>query len=143
LILAAAFNPSMSAAAKAEKKAKVEKAQKALPGTVAAKVPKANAAFDAAKMADMSDYDPANPVIPTGDTIKIAAVNSYSGPGAINGQLHLAPILWAAHDINKRGGIWVDGKKKLVQIIKPTTWPRRTSARRSANAWCCRKRFMP
>ncbi len=79
---------------------------------------KANAAFDAKKMSDMSDYDPANPVIPTGDTIKIAVVASFSGPAAIQGQVEFTLVQFAAHDINKRGGIWVDGKKKLVQVIK-------------------------
>ncbi len=78
----------------------------------------ANAAFNADKMSDMSDYNPSNPVIPTGDTIRIAAVNVYSGPGAANGQAHFMTLQWAAHDINKRGGIMVDGKKKLVQLIK-------------------------
>ena len=78
----------------------------------------ANAAFNADKMSDMSDFDPSKPVIPTGDTIRIAAVNVYSGPGALNGQTHFMALQWAAHDINKRGGILVDGKKKLVQIIK-------------------------
>ena len=114
LLLTASY-PSTAAAAKVAKQAK---APKAIAGTMAEKVPKANAAFDANKMSDMSDYDPVNWVSPTGDTIKIAALNSYSGPGAINGQLHLAPILWAVHDINKRGGIWVDGKKKLIEVIK-------------------------
>ena len=51
-------------------------------------------------------------------SIKIAYVNAFSGPAAINGYLHFAPIAFAAHDINKRGGIWVDGKKKLVTVIK-------------------------
>ncbi|MDD4860704.1 MAG: hypothetical protein PHI33_01210, partial [Smithellaceae bacterium] len=35
---------------------------------------KPNAAFDAAKMGDMSGYDPAKWVNPEGDTIKIAVV---------------------------------------------------------------------
>jgi branched-chain amino acid transport system substrate-binding protein len=34
------------------------------------------------------------------------------------GQIYWASALWAAHDINKRGGIMVDGKKKLVELIK-------------------------
>jgi ABC-type branched-subunit amino acid transport system substrate-binding protein len=66
----------------------------------------------------MSDYDPANPIIPTGDTIKIAVVMPFSGPAALNGQMSFAWVQWVAHDINKRGGIWVDGKKKLVQVIR-------------------------
>jgi ABC-type branched-subunit amino acid transport system substrate-binding protein len=78
----------------------------------------ANAAFDVKKMGDMSDFDPNNPVIPTGDTIKIALVASFSGPAALVGQIYYISVLWAAHDINKRGGLLVDGKKKLVQVIK-------------------------
>ncbi|MBW2678603.1 MAG: ABC transporter substrate-binding protein [Deltaproteobacteria bacterium] len=78
----------------------------------------ANAKFDFDKFSDMSDFDPNNPVIPTGDTIKIAIVASFSGPAAAVGDIYFASIQWAAHDINKRGGIMVDGKKKLVQIIK-------------------------
>ena len=77
-----------------------------------------NAAFDFNKMGDMSDFDPNNPVIPTGDTIKIAIVASFSGPAAINGQMFWMCAQWAIHDINKRGGILVDGRKKLVQVIK-------------------------
>ena len=76
------------------------------------------AAFDASKLSDMSGYDPTNYVNPTGDTIKIAVVSSFSGPGAVNGELHFLPISWAAYDINKRGGILVDGKKKLIEVIK-------------------------
>ncbi|MCJ7545261.1 MAG: ABC transporter substrate-binding protein [Deltaproteobacteria bacterium] len=77
-----------------------------------------NAAFDGNKMSDMSDFDPNNPVIPTGDTIKIALVASFSGPAAVVGQIYWISVQWVAHDINKRGGIMVDGKRKLVQVIK-------------------------
>lgn len=76
------------------------------------------AAFDVNKMGDMSDFDPNNPIIPTGDTIKIAIVASFSGPAAVVGQIYFISVQWAAHDINKRGGIMVDGKKKLIQVIK-------------------------
>ncbi|MFC1880174.1 ABC transporter substrate-binding protein [Thermodesulfobacteriota bacterium] len=76
---------------------------------------------DPAKMSDMSDFDPNNPVIPTGDTIKIAIVASHSGPAAVVGQIYWISALWAAHDINKRGGIMVDGKRKMVQLIKANT----------------------
>jgi len=81
----------------------------------------ATAHFDFKNFSDMSDFDPKNPVIPTGDTIKIALVCSFSGPAAIVGKIYYISALWAAHDINKRGGILVDGKKKLVQIIKADT----------------------
>ena len=79
---------------------------------------KPKASLDLAKMPDMTDFDPNNPVIPKGDTIKIAIVASFSGPAAINGQIDFICMQWAAHAINKQGGIMVDGKKKLVEIIK-------------------------
>jgi len=85
-------------------------------GTMA--MPPANAVFDINKMGDMSDFDPNDPVIPTGDTIKIAIVASHSGPAAQVGQMFWMCAQWATHDINKRGGILVDGKRKLVQVIK-------------------------
>ena len=80
-----------------------------------------NAKFDFSKVSDMSDFDPSHPIIPTGDTIKIAVVAPFSGPAAIIGQVYYISVLWATHDINKRGGILVDGKKKLVQVIKADT----------------------
>lgn len=106
LLFLAGYHPSTAAAAKADKKPKAAKAEVA------------NAAFDVKKMSDMSDFDPNNPVIPTGDTIKIAVVMPFSGPAAQNGEMVFLYVQWVAHDINKRGGIWVDGKKKLVQVIK-------------------------
>jgi len=112
LLSLVAGSPSAALAAKAQKAGKEAKAN------VTDKLGKPNAAFDINKMSDMSDFDPANPVIPTGDVIKIAHVAPFSGPGAINGELHYAPMLWAVHDINKRGGIWVDGKKKKIALIK-------------------------
>ena len=120
LMLFLAFQvPSTALAAKAEKKAKVEKVKTAaVPGSMDEKVATANATVDFNKISDMSDFDPATWEGPTGDVIKIAYVNAFSGPGAINGQLHVASIMFAAHDINKRGGIWVDGKKKLITVIK-------------------------
>lgn len=79
----------------------------------------ANAKFEVNKMGDMSDFDPNDPkMVPTGDTIKIAIVASFSGPAATVGEIYWISVLWAAHDINKRGGIMVDGKKKLVEVIK-------------------------
>jgi ABC-type branched-subunit amino acid transport system substrate-binding protein len=106
------YSPSIALAAKTDKASKVAKAD------LSDKLGEPNAAFDINKMSDMSDFDPAHPVIPTGDVIKIAHVAPFSGPGALNGELHYAPMLWAVHDINKRGGIWVDGKKKLVALIQ-------------------------
>lgn len=73
---------------------------------------------------DMSDFDPNNPVVPTGDTIKIAVVGAFSGPAAINGQFDWLPVQWLAHAVNKQGGIFVDGKKKLIEVIKADTQSR-------------------
>ena len=101
------FCPSPAMAAKPEKKVKAEKTE---PVAKWAANPKSG--FDANKISDMSDFEPSTWEGPTGDVIKIAYVNAFSGPAAFNGQIHVLPILWAVHDINKRGGIWVDGKKK-------------------------------
>lgn len=106
------YCPSPVMAAKAQKATKEAKADPS------DKLAKANAAFDVNKMGDMSDFDPSSWVSPTGDTIKIAIVASFSGPAAVNGQFYWATVSWVAHDINKRGGILVDGKKKLVEVIK-------------------------
>ena len=108
----AAYQPSDVSAAKPAKPAKAVKEEAAGP------LAKANAAFDANKMGDMSDYDPSNPIVPTGDTIKIAIVASFSGVSAANGSFYWNVVQWVAHDLNKRGGIWVDGKKKLIEVIK-------------------------
>jgi len=67
---------------------------------------------------NMADFDPNNPVVPTGDTIKIGLIEQFSGPGALTGEIYKIASAWVVHDINKRGGILVDGKKKKIQIIK-------------------------
>ncbi len=79
---------------------------------------KINARMDYASMSDMSDFDPGNPVIPKGDTIKIGVISTFSGPASMVGDISFFGAQWVAHDINKRGGILVDGKKKLIQVIK-------------------------
>ena len=76
------------------------------------------AVFDYDRFPDMSDFDPNNPVEPGGDTIKIAIVASFSGPAASVGEIYYACVAWAAHTINKQGGLMVDGKKKMVEVIK-------------------------
>lgn len=86
-----------------------------LPQAMAAEV---KAKFDVDKMGDMSDFDPNNPMKVTGDTVKIAVVASHSGPAAVAGEVYYLCVLWAAHDINKRGGILVDGKKKMIEVLK-------------------------
>ena len=74
--------------------------------------------FDVKQMSDMSDFDPNNPIIPTGDTIKIGVMGIFSGPAAFHGEWTSLMPNWVAHDINKRGGILVDGKRKKIQILQ-------------------------
>ena len=109
----AVYSPCASLAAPAEKKAKAAKVD-----PVDQWQAKPNAAYDASQMGDMSDFDAGTIVSPTGDTIKIAVVAAFSGPSAWNGQIYWHCVQWAAQDINKRGGILVDGKKKLIEVIK-------------------------
>jgi branched-chain amino acid transport system substrate-binding protein len=109
------YGSTMAMAAKAEKNPKAAKVDAEQAWA------KPNARFDANKLSDMTGFDATNPINPRGDTIKIAFVDPFSGPGAINGQLHILPILFAAYDINKRGGIMVDGKKKLIEVIAADT----------------------
>lgn len=105
-----------------------------------AKVPAANARFDVNKMGDMSDFDPSNPVIPTGDTIKIAVVGSFSGPGAALGEQYFTMVQWVAHDYNKRGASWLMGRRSWCRSSRPIICPDLTSVRRSVSKWPCRKR---
>ena len=81
----------------------------------------ANAGFDASRMADMSDFDPNHVVPPSGDVLKIGMLTIFSGPGAGVGQFFWLTHNWVAHDINKRGGIVVDGKRKKIVFIKGDT----------------------
>jgi branched-chain amino acid transport system substrate-binding protein len=73
--------------------------------------------IDPSKISDMSDFDPNQPTYQGDDTIKIGLVEAFSGPGAINGQYYRMSTHWVAHDINKRGGILVDGKMKKVEVV--------------------------
>ena len=79
----AVYAPSMAVAAKTDQKAKAAKTD-----PIDEWQAKPNAAYDASKMGDWAGFDPATVVSPTGDTIKIAVVASFSGPGALNGNLY-------------------------------------------------------
>jgi len=71
---------------------------------------------------DLSNYDPNNQTFPTsGDTIKVAIWDVFTGPNAYIGQSYWAVLGFVAHDINSQGGILVDGKMKKIQIIKADT----------------------
>jgi ABC-type branched-subunit amino acid transport system substrate-binding protein len=95
-----------------------------------AKAPAVKARFEVNKMGDMSDFDPSNWANPTGDTIKIAVVGTFSGPAAAVGEGFWLDATWAAYDYNKRGGIMVDGKKKLIQLFKADTMSRPDQAKK-------------
>jgi len=93
---------------------------------------KPNAVFDANKMGDMSKWDPGKWVNPEGDTIKIAVFWPHSGPAAANGELGWACISFAVYDINQRGGLFVDGKKKKIAIYKADTMSKQDQAKKIA-----------
>jgi len=102
---------SLALAAKDQKASKVKTAK-------AQVAPVAKAAFDADKMGNMNGWDPANWVNPEGDAIRVAIVWPHSGPGALNGQMAWMCATFVAYDINQRGGIKVDGKKKKIALFK-------------------------
>lgn len=88
--------------------------------------------FKLEDMSDMSDFDPSNFKNPTGDTFKIGLLQIFSGPGAANGDLFWITTVWVAHDINKRGGIMIDGKKKLIEVIKGDTMGKPAATKKAA-----------
>ena len=68
---------------------------------------------------DLSKYDPNNQTFPTsGDTIKIAIWDIFSGVDAYIGEDYYAVLGFVAQDINSQGGIKVDGKMKKIQLFK-------------------------
>lgn len=87
-------------------------------GGIAATCMAAMPGFDLSAISDMSDFDPNAEIEPEGNVVKIGYVNHFSGTGAGNGEIHIIQLNWVAHDLNKRGGIMVDGKKKLIRVIK-------------------------
>ena len=71
---------------------------------------------------DLSKYDPNNPAFPnSGDTIKFAIWDSFTGANAYLGEAYYALLGFVAQDINSQGGIKVDGKMKKIQIVKIDT----------------------
>ena len=91
---------------------------------------KPNAKFDAAKMGDLSGFDPAKWVNPAGDTVKVAVVWPHSGPGALNGEMAWLCMSFVAYDINQRGGILVDGKKRKIALYKADTMSKPDQAKK-------------
>ena len=71
---------------------------------------------------DLSKYDPNKQTFPTsGDTIKFAIWDSFTGANAYLGEAYTALLGFVVQDINSQGGIKVDGKMKKIQIIKVDT----------------------
>lgn len=77
-----------------------------------------NAAYDLSKIPDMSEFDPDNIKDAEGDVIKIALITAFSGQASQTGLVFYLYTSWAVHDINKRGGILVNGKRKKIKLIK-------------------------
>ena len=102
-----------------------------LPGT-ALSIP----AFDVNKLSDMSGFDPAASIEPAGDVVKLGYMNIFSGPGAENGVLNVMSLKWAAYDINKRGGIIVDGKKKKIRVMIGDTQGKPAMTKKVAEKFC-------
>ena len=137
LFAMAVYSPSPAVAQKAEKKTqkaekKVQKAKAAAKSDAGETWSKPNAVFEAGKMGNMSNWDPAKWVNPEGDTIKIAVFWPHSGPAAANGELSWACITFAAYDINQRGGLFVDGKKKKIALFKADTMSKQDQAKKIA-----------
>ena len=97
--------------------------------------------FDIKQMSDMSDFDPTHPAIPTGDTIKIGLMQPFSGAAAAYGEGFWVLINWVAHDINKRGGILVDGKRKKIQPIQGDTQGKPAIAKEVAERLCLEEKI--
>jgi len=71
---------------------------------------------------DLENYDPNNQTFPTsGDTVNVAIWDVFTGPNTYVGESAWAVLGFVVHDINTQGGILVDGKKKLVRIVKADT----------------------
>ena len=82
---------------------------------------------------DLSNYDPNNQTFPTsGDTVKIAIWDIFSGVDGYIGEAYYAVLGFVAQDINSQGGIKVDGKMKKIQIIKSDTQARPDPGKRAA-----------
>ncbi len=96
----------------------------------------ASSTFDITKMSDMSDFDPNTVKQPTGDTIKMGYLQIMSGPAAGNGELYWPMINWVAYDLNKRGGILVDGKRKKIEIITGDIQGKPATTKQEAERLC-------
>jgi len=97
---------------------------------------RAISSFDVSKVSDMSDFDPTNVVPPQGDTIKVGVIEPFSGPAALVGEIYWLIASWVAHDLNKQGGILVDGKRKGIEIIKGDSQSKPSIAKKVTEKLC-------
>ncbi len=94
-------------------------------------------AFDVYKMSDMSDFNPNTFTNPEGDdVIKIGLMSMFSGAGSRNGEIFWLTTTWNAYDINKRGGLMVDGKKKKIAVFKGDTQGKPAITKKEAEKLC-------
>lgn len=92
--------------------------------------------FNSGAVADMTGFDPAKFENPSGDVIKIGVLGPFSGDAASVGQIYWATGTWVAADINRRGGITVDGKKKKIALIKGDTMGKPANTKQAAEKLC-------
>ncbi|MCB2227791.1 MAG: ABC transporter substrate-binding protein [Desulfarculaceae bacterium] len=94
------------------------------------------AGFDAKAVSDMAGFDPAKFENPTGPVIKIGVLAPFSGPAAVVGQIYWATGTWVATDINRRGGINVNGKMMKIALIKGDTMGKPATTKEMADKMC-------
>ncbi|MBS3809617.1 MAG: ABC transporter substrate-binding protein [Desulfobacterales bacterium] len=98
-----------------------------------------DSAFDPSEMSDMTGFDPNKSIEVEGPTIKLGYLQIMSGPAAGNGELFLPVVRWVAHDINKRGGIMVDGEKKKIEIFIGDTQGKPAATKKATERLCLEK----
>jgi ABC-type branched-subunit amino acid transport system substrate-binding protein len=82
---------------------------------------------------DLSNFDPNKINYPKkGDFIKIGHFEVYSGPSAQSGEMGWGYYGLVAQDINSQGGILVDGKRKMIKVVKADTMLKPAAAKRAA-----------
>ncbi len=92
--------------------------------------------FNPSAVSDMTGFDPSKFENPSGDVIKIGVLAPFSGDAAAVGQIYWATITWVATDINRRGGITIDGKKKKIALIKGDTMGKPATTKQAVEKLC-------
>ncbi|MFH1033986.1 MAG: ABC transporter substrate-binding protein [Pseudomonadota bacterium] len=92
--------------------------------------------FNPGAVADMTGFDPTKFENPSGDVIKIGVLAPFSGDAAAVGQIYWATVTWVATDVNRRGGITIDGKKKKIALIKGDTMGKPANTKQAVEKLC-------